>query len=226
MSAFRVVQALTAYQGLPLVQKFLFDETDPTAPQYTRPLDLTGRTLAAQLRGRPKVKVKKLEVLEDPPAPGVYQFKVTLGGAEYPFSITIEVGDTAIDFIEKFLDAIGDLDLEVKACAETCGTEGEVIIAWPWPGVEWDLVLVSQPEPDQIEVDNVQAADVVLATFAVTTATEGDYTAITLKLTGTQTGALPMAGDGPFSYRLTATDDGDATDVLLLARGHLLIGRV
>lgn len=226
MSAFRVIQALTAYQGLPLVHKFLFDETDPKAPQYTRPLDLTGRTLSAKLRGRPKVKVKKLNVLEDPPAPGVYSFKVLLGGGEYAFTVTIEDGETAIDFVEKFLKALANLDLEVKACAEACGAAGEVIVAWPWPGVEWDLVLVSQPVPDQVEIDDVQAADVVLATFAVSTATEGDYTAITLKLTSTQTSALPMAGDGPFSYRLTATKDSDPTDVLLLARGHLLIGRV
>lgn len=226
MSAFQIVQALTAYQGLPLVHKFLFDETDPKAPAYTRPLDLTGRTIAAQLRGRPKVKVKKLVILEDPPAPGVYAFKVIIGGVEYPFTVTIEAGETAIDFVEKFLKALANLDLEVKACAEQCGTAGEVIVAWPWPGVEWDLVLVSQPEPDQVDVDDVQAADVVLATFAVSTATEGDYTAITLKLTATQTGALPMAGDGPFSFRLTATKNVDLTDVLLLARGHLLVARV
>lgn len=226
MSAFQLVQALTAYQGLPLVHTFRFDEVDPNAPDYTRPLDLTGRTLSAQLRGRPKVKVKKLEVLEDPPAPGTYEFKVVIGGVEYPFEVEIEAGDTAIDFIEKFLEALADLDLEVKACAETCGAAGEVIIAWPWPGVEWDLVLVSQPEPGQVEVNNVQAADVVLATFTISTGTDGDYTTITIKLTGTQTGALPAAGDGPFSYRLIATKNSDATDVLLLARGHLIVGRV
>jgi len=225
MSAFRVLQALTAYQGLPLVHTFPFDETDPKAPQYTRPLDLTGRTVVAQLRGRPKVKVKLLKVLEDPPAPGVYSFKLILGGVEYPFTVTIEPGETAIDFVEKFLKAIANLDLEVKACAETCGAAGEVIVAWPWPGVEWDLVIVSQPEPDQIEIDDVQAADVLLATFTVQTATSGDYTAITIKLSGVQTGALPMAGDGPFNYRLTATKNDDPTDVLLLARGHLIVGR-
>lgn len=226
MSAFRIVQALAAYQGLPLVHRFLFDEPDPKAPQYTRPLDLTGRTLAATLRGRPKLKVKKLIVLEDPPEPGVYPFKIILGGVEYAFTVTIEEGETAIDFVAKFLKAIANLDLEVKACAEACGAEGEVIIAWPWPGVDWDLVLVSQPAPDQVDVDDVQAADVVLAVFAVGTATDGDYTAITLKLTGTQTSALPVAGDGPFSYRLTATKNSDPTDVLLLARGHVVVGRV
>lgn len=225
MSAFRYVQALTAYQGLPLVHTFLFDETDPTAPQYTRPLDLTGRTLTAKLRARPKVKVKQLNVLEDPPAPGVYAFIFVIGGVEYPFTVTIEAGETAIDFIEKFEKALANLDLEVKACAETCGAKGEVVIVWPWPGVAWDLLLDSQPEPGQVEIEDVQAADVVLATFTTQTATSGDYTAITLKLTGVQTGALPMAGDGPFTYSLTATLDDDPTDVLLLARGHLLVAR-
>jgi len=151
--------------------------------------------------------------------------KLILGGVEYPFTVTIEPGETAIDFVEKVLKAIANLDLEVKACAETCGAAGEVIVAWPWPGVEWDLVIVSQPEPDQIEIDDVQAADVLLATFTVQTATSGDYTAITIKLSGVQTGALPMAGDGPFNYRLTATKNDDPTDVLLLARGHLIVGR-
>lgn len=226
MPAFRVIQALTAYQGLPLVHKFLFDEPDPNAPIYTRPLDLTGRTLSAQLRGRPKLGVKKLIVLEDPPAPGVYVFIFTVGGVEYTFEVTIEAGETAIDFIEKFEKAIAALDLDLKACAETCGAEGEVIVAWLWPGVPWDLVVDSQPAPDQVEIQDVQAADVLLATFAVSTAIEGDYTAITLKLTGAKTSGLPAAGDGPFSYRLIATDDQDDTDVLLLARGHLVVGHV
>ena len=37
---------------------------------------------------------------------------------------------------------------------------------------------------------------------------------------------LPAAGDGPFTYTLIAANDNDVDDVLLLARGHIIVAHL
>lgn len=223
MTAFRQVQALSVFQGLPLQHTFLFDEPDDCG--YILPLSLTGRTVTAQLRGRPKAKVMQVNVV-DPPTPGVYEFQIVLGGVAYPFEFELEAGESAQDWVKKFKAALNALALDLSLCAETCGAEGEIIVAGIWPGQVWTLVLVDAPDPTEVEIEEIQPPDVLLATFTVTTGTNdaGTKTTVRISLTGTQTSGLPMAGSGPLNYRVLATDNVDPNDVLFLARGHLLVG--
>lgn len=235
---FRLVN-LHAYQGLPLRRVLNFEEQDPISALHTRPLTITGYELVAQVSARPKAIAYELEILEDQPATGDYEFLLVFGGVEYPFTVTVEEGDTAKDMQAKFIAAVKALMLGLSVCPPSCMEAYEVDIVYPWPGVVWSLALLSQPEPDQVEVDKVQD-NAALANFTITSQVVGDQLAITLLLPAAVTASIPAAGDGPYLWRLIGirvTDPGDPNadppvaptydrdDVLLLARGHLTVGR-
>ena len=236
---FRLVH-LHAYQGLPLRRVLPFDEPDPVSPiLHTRALTITGYELQAQVSARPKSIAYALETLEDPPAPGTYEFLLIFGGVEYPFEIEVEEGELAKDLQAKFIAAVKGLLLALGVCAPSCMQAHEVVVAALWPGVFWSLALVSQPEPDQVEIKLLQD-NAPLAEFTVTSQIVVDQLEITVLLPAAVTGSLPAAGDGPYLWRLVGvrvTDPGDPEadppvaptydrdDVLPLARGHLTVGR-
>jgi len=235
---FRLVN-LHAYQGLPLRKVLSFDEQDPVSALHTRALTITGYELQAQVSARPKAVAYELKILEDPPKPGVYEFMVVFGGIEYPISITLLPGELAKDLQTKFMAAVAALMLGLSICPPSCMQAHEVDIAFPWPGVEWSIALVSQPEEGQVEIDKLQG-NAPMAEFAVTSEVVVDQLVITLLLPAAVTGSIPAAGDGPYLWRLIAvkvTDPGDPDadppvaptydrdDVLPLARGYLTVGR-
>lgn len=235
---FRLVH-LHAYQGLPLRKVLRFDEQDPVSPLHTRALTITGYELQAQVSARPKAVAHELAILEDPPKPGPYVFKLIFGGVEYSLTITVVAGELAKDLQTKFIAAVQALLLGLSVCPPSCSQAHEVDIVYPWPGVEWSLALVSQPEAGQVEVKKLQG-NAPLAEFTVSSAAVVDQLEITLLLPAAVTGSLPAAGDGPYLWRLVAvrvTDPGDPEadppvaptydrdDILPLARGHLTVGR-
>ena len=97
---FRLVN-LHAYQGLPLRKVLSFEEVDPNSPLHTRALTITGYELRAQVSARPKSIAYELEILEDPPAVGTYEFLLIFGGVEYPIEIEVEAGELAKDLQAK-----------------------------------------------------------------------------------------------------------------------------
>lgn len=219
---------LHVYAGLPFSKAIRFEEEDPASTLHTRALDITGRTLKAQVDARPKAKAYEIEILEDPPAAGLYVFLIVYAGVEYEIEVTLEEGELAKDLQTLIIDAIKDLLLGLSACAAKCSNAFEIIVAAPWPGLEWTLSLVSQPEAGQVEVGIVQT-NTPLVEFSVSSAVDVDQLVVTLTLTTAQTGGIPVAGDGPYRWRLTAVatvdDVEDPDDALLLARGLLTIGR-
>ncbi len=140
---FRLVH-LHAYQGLPLRKVLSFDEQDPVSAPHTQALTITGYELQAQVSARPKAVAYELKILEDPPAPGVYEFLVIFGGVQYPISITLEQGDLAKDLQTKFMAAVKALMLGLSICPPSCMQAHEVDIVYPWPGVEWSIEVVSR----------------------------------------------------------------------------------
>lgn len=235
---FRLVH-LHAYHGLPLRKVLRFDEQDPVSPLHTRALTITGYELQAQVSARPKAVAYELAILKDPPKPGPYVFKLIFGGVEYSLTITVVAGELAKDLQTKFIAAVQALLLGLSVCPPSCSQAHEVDIVYPWPGVEWSLALVSQPEAGQVEVKKLQG-NAPLAEFTVSSAVVVDQLEITLLLPAAVTGSLPAAGDGPYLWRLVAvrvTDPGDPEadppvaptydrdDILPLARGHLTVGR-
>ena len=235
---FRLVH-LHAYQGLPLRKELSFEEQDPVSPLHTRALTITGYELQAQVSARPKAVAYELEILADPPKPGVYEFLVVFGGVEYPISITVEPGELAKDLQAKFIAAVQALLLGLSVCPPSCSQAHEVDVVYPWPGVEWSLALVSQPEAGQVEVKKLQG-NAPMAEFTVSSAVVVDQLVVTLLLPAAVTASIPAAGDGPYLWRLVAvrvTDPGDPEgdppvaptydrdDILPLARGHLTVGR-
>lgn len=219
---------LTAYAGLPFSKIINFDEVDPASALHTRALDITGRTLKAQIDGRPKAKAYEIEILEDPPAPGDYEFLLIYAGIEHEVTVTLPAGGIAKDLQTLIIDAIKALLLSLNVCKETCSDTAVIEVASPWPGLEWSLALVSQPEAAQVDVDLVQD-NAPLVAFTVSSAVVVDKLAVTLSLSTAQTGAIPVAGDGPYRWRLTAVavdgDVEDPDDALLLAHGMFTIGR-
>jgi hypothetical protein len=218
---------LHVYQGLPWSKTITFEEQDPTSPLHTRALDIDGRVLRAQIDARPKAKAYGIKILQDPPEPGTYVFMLIYAGVEHELEILLLTGELAKDLQAKIIAAIKDLHLALSACAEKCSNAFEIVVAAPWPGLEWSLSLVSQPAAGQVEVDLLQANE-PLVEFAVTSAVVNDKLAVTLALTTAKTGAIPAAGDGPYRWRLTAPASGvvdDLEDQLLLAHGLVTIGR-
>lgn len=214
---------LLVYQGLPFSQVFSFDQPDASAPQYTMPLDLTGYTLAAQVEAQPKVKAYGIDILEDPPTPGMYIFTLTYMGVPVVIEIELEPGEGAKVLQKKIIDALKDLDLPLGACAPKCSDAFHIVAAWYWPGVDWFLVLTSQPADDVVvELEQGNAA---LAVFDTAAVVDGDYTKITISLTDEETAGFPMAGDGPLRWRLLARNNVSPQDVKLLAHGLLTVGR-
>lgn len=235
---FRLVN-LHAYQGLPLRKVLSFDEQDPVSALHTRALTITGYELQAQVSARPKAVAYELVILEDPPAPGVYEFAILFGGVVYPISITLDEGELAKDLQTKFIAAVQALLLGLSVCPPSCSQAHEVDVVYPWPGVEWSLSLVDQPEPDQVEVKKLQG-NAPMAEFTVSSTVVADQLNVTLLLPAAVTASIPAAGDGPYLWRLVAvrvTDPGDPMDdppvpptydrddILPLARGHLTMGR-
>lgn len=229
MSFLRTVQ-LKVYQGLPFSKDISFEEQDPASPLHTRPLDITGRTLVATVSAKPKSKAYELKILDPNPLPGVYEFLLTYGGNDYEFEVELLEGEGAKDLQEKIIKAIKGLGLGfvIGVCAPSCADAYEIVIAGLWPGLDFTLEIVDQPvaDPpeDQIELDILQD-NIPLAEFAVASEVVEDQLVVTLKMSGAVTGGIPAAGDGPYLWRLLAPLDLDAEDVLLLARGHLVVGR-
>lgn len=229
---FQRIVHLKAHPGLPLTKKLYFDEPDPESTLHTRPLDLTGRTLVAVISSPPKSKAYEIEILKDPPAPGIYVFKITYMGVEHLIEVEVLPGEGAKEFQEKIIKAIKALGLGLVfgVCAPSCADSHEVVVAGWWPGLEFLLELVSQPvtDPpeDQVDVDELQG-NAPLAEFAVTSQVVDDQLEITIKLDGAVTSGIPVAGDGPYRWHLIAPLDDDPTgDVLELARGNLVMERV
>lgn len=230
---------LHAYQGLPLRKVLRFDEQDPVSPLHTRALTITGYELKAQVSARPKAVAYELGILKDPPKPGAYVFALVFGGIEYSLTITMLPGELAKDLQAKFIAAVQGLLLGLSVCPPSCSQAHEVDVVYPWPGVEWSLALVSQPEAGQVEVKKLQG-NAPMAEFTVSSAVVVDHLEVTLLLPAAVTGSIPAAGDGPYLWRLVGvrvTDPGDPEgdppvaptydrdDVLLLARGHITVGR-
>ena len=243
---FQRIVHLKANPGLPLVKKLYFDEPDPNSPLHTRPLTVTDYTLVAVVGSPPKSKAYEIEILQDPPAPGIYEFMIIFMGVEYPFEVELLPGEGAKELQEKIIKAIKALGLGhvFAACAPSCAEAYEIVVAGWWPGLEFQLLLVSQPvtDPpeDQIDVDELQG-NAPLAELTVTSQVVGDQLEITVKLSAAQTGGIPVAGDGPYRWHLTGVrvlDPGDPDadppvlptndpdDVLELARGNLVMERV
>lgn len=231
MTAFLRTVHLKVYQGLPLEKKLRYEEPDPVSEFHTRPLTITGRTLVARIKAAPKSKAYEIVILKDPPAPGVYEFLLTYMGVEYPFEVELLPGEGAKELQEKIIAAIKALGFGFifGVCAESCANNHEIVVAGWWPGVEFLLELVSQPvtDPpeDQVDVDILQD-NAPLAVIAATSQVVGDQLEITLKLGGDVTAGIPAAGDGPYLWSLVAPLVADPdNDVLLLARGYLLVER-
>ena len=232
---FQYIVHLRAYQGLPVTRVLQFDQPDPVSELHTVALNITDRTLVAQIVAHPKAKAYEIVILKDPPLPGIYEFLLIYMGVEYPIEVELLPTEGGKQLQEKLIAAIKAVLIEagllgiVAVCAPTCADAYEIVIAALWPGVEFTLELVSQPAADppedQIELDIVQD-NAPIAEFAVTSAVVLDQLVVTLKLSGAVTAGLPAAGDGPYLWRLTAplTADPDG-DVLLLARGHLVVER-
>ncbi len=231
MSTFQRIVHLKMFQGFPLEKKLYFEEQDPNSALHTRPLTLTGRTLAAVIKAAPKSKADEIEILKDPPAPGIYEFLLTYMGVEYPIEVEVLPGEGAKELQAKIIAAIKALGLGfiIGVCAASCADAFEIVIAGWWPGVEFELELVSQPvtDPpeDQIELD-IKQDNIPLAVFGVSSQVVVDQLEITLKLGADVTSGVPAAGDGPYLWHLIAplTADPD-NDVLLLARGHIVVER-
>lgn len=218
---------LALYQGLPFSKTINFDEQDPTSPLHTRALNIDGRVLHARVDARPKAKAYGINILEDPPAPGVYVFLLVFAGVGHELQIEVLPGELAKDLQAKIIKAIKDLHLSLKACAEKCSDANQIVVAAPWPGLEWFLYLLSQPVDAQVDVEVLQD-NAPLVEFTVTSEVVNDQLAVTLVLTTAKTGAIPAAGDGPYRWRLTAVAQGEGEnpdDQLLLAHGLLTIGR-
>jgi hypothetical protein len=218
---------LHLYQGLPWAKTVYFEEQDPSSPLHTRALDIDGRVVRAQIDARPKAKAYKIEILEDPPAPGTYVFVLTYAGVEYTLEIELLPGETAKDLQAKIIKAIKDLHLGLSACPEKCSNAFEIIVAAPWPGLEWLLQLLFQPADAQVDVEVVQD-NAPLVEFDITTTVVDDKLAVSMVLTTAKTGAIPAAGDGPYRWRMTAVLQGEGDiidDQLLLAHGLVTIGR-
>lgn len=218
---------LHVYQGLPWAKTIYFDEVDPTSPLHTRALNVDNRIVRAQIDARPKAKAYAIEILEDPPAPGTYVFLLIYAGVEYPLEIELLPGETAKDLQAKIIAAIKGLHLGLSACPEKCSNAFEIVVAAPWPGLEWFLSLVSQPEAGQVDVDLLQD-NAPLVEFDITTTVVNDKLAVSMVLTTAKTGAIPAAGDGPYRWRMTAILQGEGDipdDQLLLAHGLVTIGR-
>lgn len=229
---FQRIVHLKAHPGLPLAKKLYFDQTDPQSPLYTQALDIAGRTLVALMAAPPKSKAYEIEILKDPPAPGPYVFKLTYMGVEYLIEVELLEGEGAKELQEKIIKAIKELGFGFifGVCAPSCAEAHEIIIAGWWPGVEFELELVSQPvtDPpeDQVDIDELQD-NAPLAEFEVTSQVVDDKLEITIKLDGKVTAGIPVAGDGPYRWHLIAPLDLDPTgDVLELARGNLVMERV
>ena len=217
---------LALYQGLPFSKTINFDEQDPSSALHTRPLNIDGRNLRAQIDARPKAKAYGIVINADPPEPGVYVFLLIYAGIEHELEIELLPGELAKDLQAKIIAAIKDLHLGLSVCAEKCSNAFEIIVAAPWPGLEWSLALISQPGED-VDVNLLQD-NTPLAEFTVSSEVVGDFLTVTLVLTFAQTGAIPAAGDGPYRWRLTAPAQGEGdnlNDQLLLAHGLLTIGR-
>lgn len=133
--SFRLVH-LHAYQGLPLRRVLSFDEQDPVSALHTRALTITGYELQAQVSARPKSVAYELQILEDPPAPGTYEFMLIYGGIEYPIEIEVLEGELAKDLQAKFIAAVKALLLALSVCAPSCAHANEVDIVALWPGVD------------------------------------------------------------------------------------------
>lgn len=236
---FQKIVNLHAYQGLPLQYSLRFEEQDPGSPLHTRPLTITSRMLRAQVSARPKSKAYEINILEESPAVGTYEFLINFGGVDYPIEVELEAGEGAKELQAKIIAAIKGLLLALAVCAPHCSDVYEINVVSPWPGVEWTLALVDQPEDDQVEVEVVQD-NAPLAIFTVTSSVVVDQLVVAMLLPAAVTAVLPAAGDGPYRWHLTAikvTDPGDPDadppvaptldrdDQLLLARGHLTVGR-
>lgn len=218
---------LALYQGLPFSKTINFDEPDPTSALHTRPLDIDGRNLRAQIDARPKAKAYGIELFNDPPPPGYYVFTLIYAGTEYTLPIELLPGELAKDLQAKIIAAILALRLGLSACAATCSDAFKIEVAAPWPGLQWSLALLFEESEGQVEVNLLQD-NTPLAEFEVSSEVVGDFLAVTLVLTFAQTGAIPAAGDGPYRWRLTAPAQGEGdnlNDQLLLAHGLLTIGR-
>lgn len=226
---FRRTINLALYQGLPWSKTIAFEEQDPTSPLHTMAPDMNGRILKAQIDARPKAKAYGIEILEDPPEPGTYVFLLVYAGIEHTLEIELLPGELAKDLQAKIIKAIKDLHLGLSACAEKCSDAFYIVVAAPWPGLEWFLTLDSQPADAQVDVELLQD-NAPLVEFDITSAVVNDKLAVTLVLTAAETAAIPAAGDGPYRWRLTAValGEGDAEnpdDQLLLAHGLVTIGR-
>lgn len=218
---------LALYQGLPFSKALKFDEQDPTSPLHTRALDITGRTLRAQIDARPKAKAYNIEILEDPPEPGLYVFLLIWAGNGYPLEITLLPGEGAKDLQAKIIEALKGLHLGLSICPEKCSNAFEIVVAAPWPGLDFTLALTGSPDSDVV-VEVLQDNE-PLVEFAVTSEVVVDKLVVTLTLTVAKTSAIPVAGDGPYRWRLTAPavdgEDINQDDALLLAHGLVTIGR-
>lgn len=226
---FQRIVHLKVLQGHPFVKKLAFEEQDPTSELHTRPLTITGRTLVARVLAAPKSKAYEIKILKDSPAVGDYVFLLVYQGVEFPIEVEVLPGEGAKALQEKILAAIKALGLGfiLGACAESCAEAHEIVVAGWWPGVEFTLTLVEQPEddPPQVDLDLLQG-NIPLAVFTVTSEVVDDKREVTLKLGGTVTAGIPAAGDGPYRWHLIAPLAADPTnDVLLLARGLLVVER-
>lgn len=218
----KIIRALLAWSGLPLKAEFKFRQPDPACPLYEQALDLTGRTLAAAVRGRGKAIAYEVEI-DDPPAPGLYVFKLVWAGVEHTINIQVLDGWTAEDLRDALMKALAELLLPwLLLCPKSCSNVNELMVFTLWPGIFFVLTLVSQPA-DDMEIEQKQADDPLL-TMTATAQVVGDDQVITLALSAAQTAALPP-GDGPYDYALIARKNDDPNDVLFLARGTLLLER-
>lgn len=218
---------LTVFQGLPFSKVLKFDEQDPTSPLHTRALDITGRVLVAQIDARPKAKAYNIEIIADPPQPGLYVFLVIWAGAGYPLEITLLPGEGAKDLQTKIIKAIKDLHLGLSVCPEKCSNAFEIVVAAPWPGLDFELAITGSPN-NEVLVEVLQD-NTPLVEFVVTSEVVVDKLVVTLTLTTAKTGAIPAAGDGPYRWRLAAPavdgEDYNFDDAILLAHGLVTVGR-
>lgn len=219
----KIIKALLAWAGLPLKVQFKYREPDPDCPGYEVPLDLTDRTLVATVRGRAQAIAYEVEILADPPAPGIYVFELKYAGQTYTITIEVLPGWTAKDLRDALMKELAALLLPwLLFCPKSCAAVSELMVFSLFPGVFFELSIVSQPD-DDVQIDQKQADDPLL-TMAASAQIQGDDQVVMLSLSAEQTAALPP-GDGPYDYAVIAVQGGDPTDVLFLARGTLLVER-
>lgn len=216
---FQKVQNLQVWQALPFKVTLFFQQDDPDCPEFKEPLDLGTFTLQAALKGAAKAKAYEV-VMDDPPTPGNYVLLLVWGENEYTLTIVVEPGDSAAEFIEKLEKAIEALLIDyLKVCPKKCGGSALYVLGL-WPGLPFELSIVSQPD-DDLQIDLLQE-DAPLQVFTVSSTVQGDYLAITLTLSAKETSILPTAA-GPYQWSLIGLSAGPPEDVLLLARGLVVV---